>query len=81
MATDLQTRLASRGDPVTTADCEHFFGIACYQPSQIRAAYDLGPLAAAGIDGTDQSIAVVDAFGSPTIAGDLATFDLSLLHI
>ena len=44
-------------------------------PSQIRAAYDVGPLKAHGIVGTGQTIVIVDSFGSPTIARDLAAFD------
>src|SRR5215469_3648725 len=44
-------------------------------PRQVRAAYDLAPLAASGIDGSGQTIVVVDSFGSPTIAADLAFFD------
>jgi subtilase family serine protease len=44
-------------------------------PRQIRAAYQLGPLAARGIDGSGQTIVIVDSFGSPTIAADLAFFD------
>jgi subtilase family serine protease len=44
-------------------------------PAQARAAYDLGPLLRAGIDGKGQTIAVVDPFGSPTIAHDAAVFD------
>jgi subtilase family serine protease len=44
-------------------------------PAQAWAAYDLGPLLRAGIDGKGQTIAVVDPFGSPTIAHDVAVFD------
>jgi len=44
-------------------------------PRQVRAAYQLGPLAARGIDGSGQTIVIVDSFGSPTIAADLAFFD------
>jgi subtilase family serine protease len=44
-------------------------------PAQIRTAYAVAPLAAAGVDGSGQTIVVVDSFGSPTIAGDLAHFD------
>jgi len=61
--------------PPTTAVCEADFDIACYQPAQIRAAYHLGPLAADGVTGHGQTIIIVDSFGSPTIASDLATFD------
>src|SRR5262245_15768735 len=44
-------------------------------PAQAWAAYDLGPLLRAGINGKGQTIAVVDPFGSPTIARDVAVFD------
>lgn len=50
-------------------------GARCYQPSQIQNAYDLTPLLQAGKDGTGQTIVVIDAFGSPTMAADLAQFD------
>jgi subtilase family serine protease len=44
-------------------------------PAQVAAAYDLGPLTKAGITGAGQTIVIVDSFGSPTIASDLAHFD------
>ncbi len=44
-------------------------------PAQVAAAYDLGPLTSAGITGAGQTIVIVDSFGSPTIARDLAHFD------
>jgi subtilase family serine protease len=44
-------------------------------PAQIARAYDLGPLRRAGITGKGQTIVIVDSFGSPTIASDLAAFD------
>jgi subtilase family serine protease len=44
-------------------------------PAQIQTAYNLGPLLRAGIDGKGQTIVIVDPFGSPTIAHDLAVFD------
>ncbi len=44
-------------------------------PAQVAAAYDLAPLTAAGITGAGQTIVLVDSFGSPTIASDLAHFD------
>jgi subtilase family serine protease len=43
-----------------------------YQPSQIKTAYGIDRLTATG---TGQTIAIVDAYGSPTIQNDLATFD------
>ncbi|MGD0370755.1 MAG: S53 family peptidase [Candidatus Dormibacteria bacterium] len=61
--------------PPTTADCEATYHIACYQPFQVRRAYDLQPLYAQGVEGQGETIVVVDAFGSPTIREDLARFD------
>ena len=59
--------------PPTTSYCIANFGIHCYSPAQFEKAYDLGPLHSHGIDGRGQTIAIVDSFGSPTIANDLHT--------
>jgi len=61
--------------PPTTAYCEANFGFACYQPFQLQRAYNLAPLFARGIEGQGETIVIVDAFGSPSIASDLQTFD------
>jgi subtilase family serine protease len=61
--------------PPTTAQCETNYGIACYQPSQLQRAYNLEPLFSKGIEGRGETIVIVDAFGSPSIASDLKTFD------
>ncbi len=61
--------------PPTTAQCETDFGIACYQAFQLQRAYDLAPLFSKGIEGQGETIVIVDAFGSPSIASDLQTFD------
>ncbi len=45
-----------------------------YQPSDLQTAYNLTPLYNAGLDGTGQTIAIVDAYGSITAASDLAVF-------
>jgi len=45
--------------------------LVCYSPRFIHKAYDFP----AGLDGTGQTIVIVDAFGSPTIEHDLAVFD------
>lgn len=45
-----------------------------YQPSDVYSAYNLNPLYHAGLDGSGQTIAIVDAFGSTTIQQDLDTF-------
>jgi subtilase family serine protease len=64
--------------PPTTAYCEAHYGIACYQPFQLQRAYNLAPLFDRGIEGQGQTIVIVDAFGSPSIASDLQTFDKEL---
>jgi subtilase family serine protease len=61
--------------PPTTAECEADVGIACYGAPQFEQAYGLKPLYRAGLTGTGKTIVIVDAFGSPTIASDLSTFD------
>jgi subtilase family serine protease len=68
---------AGRGStqPPTTADCEAAFHVACYEPAQIQQAYDLPALYEKGVKGQRTTIVIVDSFGSPTIADDLATFD------
>jgi subtilase family serine protease len=64
--------------PPTTAYCEAHYHIACYQPFQLQRAYNLAPLFSKGIEGQGETIVIVDAFGSPSIASDLATFDSEL---
>lgn len=43
-----------------------------YNPAQIRNAYGINSLSE---DGSGQTIAIVDAYGSPSIQSDLQTFD------
>jgi subtilase family serine protease len=61
--------------PPTTADCEAAFEIACYSPLQYQRAYDMQPLYSRGLNGAGKTIVIVDSFGSPTVAADLAKFD------
>ena len=61
--------------PPSTAYCEQHFKIACYLPGQIEQAYGLPQLYRRGITGKGQTIVIVDSFGSPTVAHDLAVFD------
>jgi subtilase family serine protease len=64
--------------PPTTAECEKQAGTACYQAFQLQRAYDLAPLFAKGIEGQGETIVIVDAFGSPSIAADLKIFDAEM---
>jgi subtilase family serine protease len=61
-------------DPPTFS-CQLTDPASCFGPAQIRAAYGVDKLAARGLTGAGRSIAIVDAFQSPTIAHDLALFD------
>lgn len=61
--------------PPNTNQCLALFQIHCYQPAQMRAAYNLNPLYAGGFDGRGRTIVIVDSFGSPTIKHDLHVFD------
>jgi subtilase family serine protease len=69
------SKYVSARQPLTEPQCESLFTVACYVPAQVQTAYDEQPLFDSGITGVGQTIAIVDAFGSPTIQADLATFD------
>src|SRR5437764_6162380 len=60
--------------PPTEGQC-FSVGRRCFAPQAIRAAYNLGPLYAAGLNGAGYTIAIVDAYGSDTMAHDLHVFD------
>ncbi|HEY2061336.1 MAG TPA: S53 family peptidase [Amycolatopsis sp.] len=45
-----------------------------YTPAQLRSAYGLDTAAKLGADGKGTTIAIVDAFGSPTIYSDASTY-------
>ena len=60
--------------PPTEAQCESV-GRTCFTPQAIQSAYDVGPLYASGLTGRGKTIAIVDAWGSDTIAHDLHVFN------
>ena len=60
--------------PPTEAEC-FAMGIRCFSPQAMHAAYNYGPLFAQGYDGTGKTIAIIDSFGSATIATDLNVFN------
>jgi subtilase family serine protease len=49
-----------------------------YQPSDLQTAYNLTQLYQHHLDGTGMTIAIVDAFGSTTIAADAAVFSAAM---
>src|ERR1700690_3053392 len=71
-------RLASNvsfATPPTTADCISQIGIACYAPFQYQEAYNLTPLYAKGLNGTGETIVIVDSYGFSEIGQELNVFD------
>lgn len=65
--------------PPTDTQCQTYFaplGVSqCFNPRDIRRAYGVDSLIAAGHEGRGQTIVIVDAFGSPTLRQDLEVFD------
>jgi subtilase family serine protease len=45
-----------------------------YVPSQLRSAYGLSGLARSGVTGSGQTVAIIDAYASPTIVSDVNTY-------
>jgi subtilase family serine protease len=60
--------------PPTEAQCESV-GRRCFTPQAIQAAYNMGALYTAGLNGSGMTIAIVDSYGSDTMAHDLHVFD------
>jgi subtilase family serine protease len=58
----------------TQADCAAV-ARTCFTPEAIQSAYNVGPLHAAGWTGRGMTIAIVDSYGSDTMAHDLHVFD------
>ena len=54
-------------NPLTYAPCG-------YKPAQLRGAYGIDQSLQAGYDGRGATVAVVDAYASPTILGDAQTY-------
>ena len=66
--------LSSSTVPPTEAQC-FAAGRRCFSPQTVQAAYNFGPLYGQGINGRGITIAVIDSFGSPSIASDLHVFN------
>lgn len=64
------TSVSPAGFP-TPSQCVAAYGLTCYTPQEMRAAYDVP----SNLTGAGQTIVIVDAYGSPTITQDLQTFD------
>src|SRR3974390_3558399 len=47
----------------------------CYDPYQMRSAYNIDTLISAGFDGKGKTIVIIDAFQSPNIVQQLNTYN------
>jgi subtilase family serine protease len=68
------TQMSTSTTPPTEAQC-FSANRRCFTPQGVRAAYNLQPLYSAGLDGRGRTIAIVDSYGSDTMAHDLHVFD------
>lgn len=68
------SQVSTSETPPTEVQC-FSAGRRCFTPQATRAAYNVNPLYAAGIDGTGKTIAIVDAYGSDTMRHDLHVYD------
>ena len=65
--------LSSSPVPPSEAACNSV-GRRCFTPQAMQNSYNLASLLAAGNQGQGKTIAVIDSFGSATIANDLNVF-------
>src|SRR5882762_1848881 len=65
--------VASTTSPPTEAAC-YAAGVRCFAPRAMQNSYNVSPLYAQGFTGKGKTIAVIDSFGSATIANDLNVF-------
>lgn len=68
------TGTQTAGDTCTLPNGTGYELLFCYTPAQIAAAYGLDTVHQEGLEGQGQTIVLVDSYGSPTAAGDLAHF-------
>src|SRR5262249_18348494 len=66
--------LQSSVTPPSEAAC-NAVGRRCFTPASMQNSYNLPPLLATGNQGQGRTIAIIDSFGSATIANDLAVFN------
>src|SRR5258708_9397999 len=67
-------QMTSSTTPPTSAQCISV-GRTCFTPQAVQSAYNLAPLYTAGHDGRGVTIAILDSYGSDTIAHDLHVYN------
>lgn len=63
--------------PPTQAQC-FSVGRRCFTPSSMQNSYNLLPLYAMGYEGQGVTIAIIDSYGSDTIAHDLSVYNTQM---
>jgi len=63
--------------PPTQTNCGSV-GRRCFNPTSMRNSYNLQPLYDLGHDGSGVTIAIIDSFGNPNMASDLANFNTQM---
>jgi subtilase family serine protease len=69
--------LTSNTTPPAETDC-YAVHRRCFTPTSMENSYNLPPLYAAGNEGQGVTIAIIDSFGNPNMASDLANFDTQM---
>src|SRR5258708_38179737 len=69
--------LSGSTTPPGESDC-FSVGRRCFTPASMQASYNLPPLYTAGNNGQDVTIAIIDSFGNPNMASDLANFNTQM---
>jgi subtilase family serine protease len=66
--------------PPTQAQCNSAIPAArrCFNPTSMQNSYNVTPLYQAGYDGHGMTIAIIDSFGNPNMASDLANFNTQM---
>jgi subtilase family serine protease len=73
LAVQASSSLAASG--FAPGACIATAGLACYGPQIFHTAYQVPWTVNGQLAGTGEKVAIIDAYGSPTIAQDLATYD------
>ena len=69
--------LSASTTPPAETDC-FSVGRRCFTPTSMQNSYNLAPLYTLGDEGQGATIAIIDSFGNPNMASDLANFNTQM---
>src|SRR5919201_176524 len=72
------SQLVPAGVPPPSESACLAIGRRCFTATAMENSYNLPPLYAAGDKGQGVTIAIIDSFGNPNMASDLANFDTQM---